>query len=196
MLDGGRDHHGGNPPATVAWDGRQVPNFRRDEAPGDAARRRAEGMVEGADGRLGGGDLGAMYRDRAVRYDFVQERGIDGFVIVSGDRHSFPAGYAAPTLPPKGFDPVGVAFVAGSLHAVGLAEVLEHGLEDHRLRPLFTAERPDGRREATPCCSGTACAPRSNMPARATAPPRWRCAIRTTRRTSTSAAWAGTATRW
>ena len=98
---------------------------------------------------FGGGDLGSIYGERAELYDFIRDRRIDGFVTVSGDRHSFWAGYSAKTLPPKAFEPVGVAFVTGSISAPGLAEALETGLKGHPLRPVFTVERPSGEHEAT-----------------------------------------------
>lgn len=98
---------------------------------------------------LGSGDLGSSYTERAELYDFIRDQRIDGFVTVSGDRHSFWAGYSAKSLPPHAFDPVGVAFICGSISAPGLAESLEHGLKDHPLRPLFVAERPGGKFEAT-----------------------------------------------
>jgi alkaline phosphatase D len=97
----------------------------------------------------GGGDLGGTYHERAELYDFIRDQGIDGFVAVSGDRHSFWAGYAAKALPPRKFEPVGVAFTTGSISAIGLAESMEHGLKDHPLRPLFAVERAGGRYEAT-----------------------------------------------
>ena len=98
---------------------------------------------------FGGGDLGGIYRERAELYDFIRDQRIDGFVTVSGDRHSFWAGYASKSLPPRGFEPVGVAFITGSLSAPGLAEAMEHRLVDHPLRPLFAVKRADGRYEAT-----------------------------------------------
>jgi alkaline phosphatase D len=55
----------------------------------------------------------------------------------------------AKALPPQKFEPVGVAFVTGSISAPGLAEALEHGLKDHPLRPLFAVERPGGKYENT-----------------------------------------------
>jgi len=98
---------------------------------------------------MGSGDIGGAYHERAELYDFIRDRRIDGFVTVSGDRHSFWAGYAAKDLPPRAFEPVGVVFITGSISAPGLAESLEHGLKDHPLRPLFTVQREDGRHEAT-----------------------------------------------
>jgi alkaline phosphatase D len=98
---------------------------------------------------FGGGDLGSIYRERAELYDYIRDNRIDGFVTVSGDRHSFWAGYAAKALPPHDFEPVGIAFVTGSISAPGLAEALEHGLKSHPLRPMFTVERAGGRHEAT-----------------------------------------------
>jgi alkaline phosphatase D len=89
----------------------------------------------------GGGDLSGAYTERAELYDFVRDRGIGGFVTVSGDRHSFWAGYAAKTLPPARFEPVGIAFITGSISAAGAQEALEHGLKDHPLRPLYVVQR-------------------------------------------------------
>src|SRR6202008_4306955 len=77
------------------------------------------------------------------------DRKIGGLVTVSGDRHSFWAGYSAKALPPRAFEPVGVAFITGSISAPGLAEAMEYGLKKHPLRPLFTVERAEGKYEAT-----------------------------------------------
>jgi len=98
---------------------------------------------------FGGGDFSAALTERAEVYDLVREAGVDGFVTVSGDRHSFWAGYAAKALPPAMFDPVGVTFITGSISAPGLAEAMEHSLKGHPLRPLFAVEREGGRYEAT-----------------------------------------------
>lgn len=98
---------------------------------------------------LGGGDLGSIYTERAELYDFIRDSRIDGFVTVSGDRHSFWAGYSAKWLPPKAFEPIGVAFVTGSISAPGYAEALDHGLKGHPLRPIYVAQRPDGTQEST-----------------------------------------------
>jgi alkaline phosphatase D len=62
---------------------------------------------------------------------------------VSGDRHSFWAGYAAAYLPPARFEPVGVSFVGGSMSSPGAMESYEHRLKkDMALRPLYLADRP------------------------------------------------------
>jgi alkaline phosphatase D len=98
---------------------------------------------------FGGGDLSSSYRERTELYEFVRDRRIEGFVTVSGDRHSFWAGYAAKDLPPLPFEPIGVAFICGSISAPGLAEALEHRLKGHPLRPLFTVERENARYEST-----------------------------------------------
>ena len=93
------------------------------------------------------GDHGTAYVERGEIYDFVQSNGITGFATVAGDRHSFWAGLAAKTLPPKPFVPVGIAFVTGSISAPGLVEALEHGLpKDHPLRVLYVGERPGDQR--------------------------------------------------
>jgi alkaline phosphatase D len=90
-----------------------------------------------------GGDHGTAYVERGEIYDFVQAHGITGFATVAGDRHSFWAGFAAKTLPPKSFAPVGIAFVTGSISAPGIVEALEHNLpKDHPLRPLYLGEGP------------------------------------------------------
>ena len=98
---------------------------------------------------FGGGDFSAALTERAEIYDFVRDRGIDGFVTVSGDRHSFWAGYAASALPPGRFVPVGLSFIGASISAPGLAEALEHGLKTNPLRPLYTVERAGKPAEAT-----------------------------------------------
>ncbi len=90
------------------------------------------------------GDHGTAYVERGEIYDFIQANGNTGFAIVAGDRHSFWAGLAAKSLPPKAFVPVGVAFVTGSISAPGLVEALEHALpKDHPLRALYVGEGPD-----------------------------------------------------
>jgi alkaline phosphatase D len=91
-----------------------------------------------------GGDHGTAYVERGEIYDFVQANGITGFTTVAGDRHSFWAGLAAKSLPPKPFAPVGIAFVTGSISAPGLAEALEHVLpKDHPLRTLYVGQGPE-----------------------------------------------------
>jgi alkaline phosphatase D len=98
-----------------------------------------------------GADWSTAYTERAEIYDFIHHHGITGFATVSGDRHSFWAGLAAKSLPPKAFSPVGVAFVTGSISAPGMVEALEYNLpKDHPLRPLFLGQGPlDGRPQPT-----------------------------------------------
>jgi alkaline phosphatase D len=89
------------------------------------------------------GDYGTAYQERAEIYDLVRDERVTGFAIVSGDRHSFWAGYASAELPPGKFDPVGLSFVGASLSSAGTMEALEHGLKkDEPLRALFLADRP------------------------------------------------------
>ncbi|HYI12856.1 MAG TPA: alkaline phosphatase D family protein [Thermoanaerobaculia bacterium] len=96
---------------------------------------------------LGGGDYGTAYAERAEIYQLVRDAKITGFAIVSGDRHSFWAGYAAAELPPGKFEPVGVSFVGASLVSPGVMEAYEHRLpKDALLRPLFLADREAGAR--------------------------------------------------
>ncbi|HEY8010714.1 MAG TPA: alkaline phosphatase D family protein [Rudaea sp.] len=95
-------------------------------------------------------DWGSMYHERAEIFDAVRDAGITGFAIVAGDRHSFWAGYAAKSLPPAAFEPVGVTFVGGSITSVGSAEANEHSLKkDNPLRPLYVANINGGPPQCT-----------------------------------------------
>jgi len=83
-------------------------------------------------------DFSTAFLERGEIYDFIEEHGITGFASLSGDRHSFWAGLAAKSLPPKDFKPVGLAFVTGSISAPGLLESFEHNLPaEHPLRALY-----------------------------------------------------------
>ena len=94
---------------------------------------------------MSSGDYGSAYRERAEIYDLVRDEKITGFAIVSGDRHSFWAGYATSELPPGKFDPVGLSFVGASLSSAGTMEAYEHSFpKADPLRPLFLADRPGG----------------------------------------------------
>ncbi len=96
---------------------------------------------------FGGGDFGSAYTERGEIYDAVRAAGVTGFVTVSGDRHSFWAGYASKSLPPKRFDPVGVAFITGSISSAGLVEAFEHNLaQDLALRSLYLVDSQNGGR--------------------------------------------------
>ncbi|HEY4319935.1 MAG TPA: alkaline phosphatase D family protein [Gemmatimonadales bacterium] len=91
------------------------------------------------------GDYGSAYRERAEIYDLVRDDRITGFAILSGDRHSFWAGYATSELPPGKFEPVGLSFVGASLSSAGTMESLEHTLSKaDPLRALFLADRAAG----------------------------------------------------
>jgi alkaline phosphatase D len=94
---------------------------------------------------LGGGDHGTAYLERTEIYNLVRDAKITGFAIVSGDRHSFWAGYATADMPPGKFEPVGLSFIGASLASPGVMEAYEHRLsKDSPLRPLFLADRPNG----------------------------------------------------
>ena len=97
----------------------------------------------GFDAGTGAGDHSTAYIERGEIYDFVRDHGITGFITVAGDRHSFWAGLAAKALPPKTFEPIGIAFVTGSISAPGIVEAFEHGLpKEHPLRSLFVGQGP------------------------------------------------------
>jgi alkaline phosphatase D len=99
---------------------------------------------------FGGGDPSSAYLERAEIYDWIAQHRIDGFATIAGDRHSFWAGLAAKSLPPAAFEPVGIAFVTGSLSAPGMVEAHEHKFpKQHPLRPLFLADRAGAKPEPT-----------------------------------------------
>jgi len=103
----------------------------------------------GSFANLGGGDYGGAWVERGEIYDLVRDAKITGFAIVSGDLHSFWAGYASAQLPPGKFGPVGLSFVGGSLTSPGAMEGMEHNLKKELpLRALFLADRPGGGRPA------------------------------------------------
>ena len=97
----------------------------------------------GFDAGTGAGDHSTAFVERGEIYDFVRDHGITGFVTVAGDRHSFWAGLSTKGLPPHPFEPVGAAFVTGSISAPGIIEAFEHALPaGHALRPLFVGPGP------------------------------------------------------
>jgi len=100
---------------------------------------------------IGGRDHGSAWTERGEIFDVVREAKITGFAIVSGDRHSFWAGYASAQLPPGKYEPVGLSFIGASLSSPGAAEAHEHRIKkDLPMRPLYLADRTDG---AKPECT-------------------------------------------
>jgi alkaline phosphatase D len=94
-----------------------------------------------------GGDFGSAWIERAEIYDLVRDAKITGFGIVSGDLHSFWAGYASAQLPPGKFEPIGLSFTGGSMTSVGAAEAHEYVIKkDNKFRPLYLADRPGAAR--------------------------------------------------
>src|SRR4029079_14386186 len=92
---------------------------------------------------LGGGDYSSAWAERSEIYDLVRDAKITGFAIVSGDLHSFWAGYASAQLPPGKFQPVGLSFTRGCMASVGGGEANEYAIKkDNKFRPLYLAERP------------------------------------------------------
>ncbi|MFL6753083.1 MAG: alkaline phosphatase D family protein [Sphingomicrobium sp.] len=92
---------------------------------------------------LGGGDHSTAWIERSEIYDLVRDAKITGFASVSGDRHSFWAGYAAAQLPPAKFEPVGLSFVGASLVSPGTMEALEHRPPSKfPMRELYLVDRP------------------------------------------------------
>ncbi|MFD1612989.1 alkaline phosphatase D family protein [Sphingomonas tabacisoli] len=99
-------------------------------------------------GTFGSGDFSGAFAERAEIYDTVRDHKIPGFVTVSGDRHSFWAGYAAPRLPPDGFHPVGLSFITGSISAPGLGEAAEY-MKPSPMLPLFVRKTAGAAPEHT-----------------------------------------------
>ncbi len=99
-------------------------------------------------GTFGGGDFSGAFSERAEIYDLVRDRKVSGFVTISGDRHSFWAGYAAPALPPAVFAPVGISFITGSISAPGLGEASEYQ-KDSPVLPLFVRKTAGAAPEHT-----------------------------------------------
>ncbi len=101
-------------------------------------------------GGFGGGDPATAYFEKGEIFDTVKREGITGFAAVGGDRHSFWAGLAAKALPPAAFEPVGIAFVTGSISAPGMIEASEHNLsKTDPWRALILADRAGAKPEAT-----------------------------------------------
>jgi alkaline phosphatase D len=99
-------------------------------------------------GTFGSGDFSGAFNERAEIYDTVRDHKVSGFVTVSGDRHSFWAGYAAPALPPAGFAPVGLSFITGSISAPGLGEAAEF-FKDSPVLPLYVRKTTGAAPEHT-----------------------------------------------
>jgi alkaline phosphatase D len=98
----------------------------------------------------GGGDYGTAFMERAEIYNTVRDAKVTGFAIVSGDLHSFWAGYAAAELPPGKFEPVGLSFVGASLVSPNTMEAYEHSLPKNiPLRPLFLVDRDGAKPDWT-----------------------------------------------
>jgi alkaline phosphatase D len=92
-------------------------------------------------------DWSTVYLERGEIYDFVRNNDITGFATVAGDRHSFWAGLAAKALPPQPFEPVGIAFVCGSISAPAFVEAYEHVFpKEHPLRSLYIGQGPSDTR--------------------------------------------------
>ncbi|HEX7880863.1 MAG TPA: alkaline phosphatase D family protein [Candidatus Eisenbacteria bacterium] len=146
---------------------------------------------------MGPADYGTAWRERGEICDLVRDNGITGFAIVSGDRHSFWAGYAAAELPPGKFEPVGLSFVGGSLVSPGPMEGTSTGCRRTRRCERcssWTGKVTRNRTGHSTCCSGTVSARASSM-RRAWISRRQRpFPTRTWRRTSSSSISAGTAT--
>ena len=98
---------------------------------------------------FGGGDFSGALTERAELYDFMRDQRIDGFVIVSGDRHSFWAGYAAKALPPAKVRAGRRRFHHRFDLRARTGRSARARLKDHPLRPLFVVERPGGKYENT-----------------------------------------------
>ena len=110
--------------------------------------------------------MAAPGSNAAEIYNLVRDEKIGGFAIVSGDRHSFWAGYAAAQLPPAKFEPVGLSFVGASLSSPGAMEAYEHRPPEDCLCGSYIWSTGRAHRSPTgpsTCCSNTAYAHASNI---------------------------------
>ena len=109
-----------------------------------------ESWPKGEFAMMGGNDYGAAYTERAEIYKLIRDAKITGFAILSGDLHSFWAGYATSELPPGKFDPVGLSFTGASLISPNTMEALEHNpKKDAPLRALFLVDREGAKPDWT-----------------------------------------------
>ena len=77
-------------------------------------------------------------------FSMARDEGITGLAICVGDKHSFWAGYASETLPPRAFEPAGVC-------ARNLTECLAIQLKDrNRFDPAMQAQMAGLPRGYTP----------------------------------------------
>ncbi len=141
--------------STAAWkiwaNSKSAFDWRSDPQNLPAGLTKEAWPADGGYAAMGGNDYGAAFVERAEIYQAVRDAKVTGFAIVSGDLHSFWAGYAAAELPPGKFEPVGLSFVGASLVSPGAMEANEHNLpKDAPLRPLFLADRPADKAAGPP----------------------------------------------
>ncbi len=91
--------------------GQYAGHARHTRRSAQSARRHGQEMAGRKLWRLRRRDPSTAYVERNEIYDVIAREGITGFATVAGDRHSFLAGVATRSLPPRGFEPVGIAFV-------------------------------------------------------------------------------------
>lgn len=174
ILDAGKTYNGGNPPDTIHFDGKDIPNWRKnspaqtmlgkeqkawflDQLATSKSHWKVWGNTLGSlDARIDfqnqnvvpwpdkgyatitAGDWSGYRGELAEICDFVKARSITGFTSVAGDRHAYFAGLLSKSLPPKGFEPVGLEFVTGSISAPGTLEAWEYKFpKDHKLAKAF-----------------------------------------------------------
>jgi alkaline phosphatase D len=85
---------------------------------------------------------GIAIAERQEICDAVRDARVTGFVTVSGNRHSFWAGFSARALPPEPFQPVGVNFITAAISSTSPAEYYASIPAQKRpLGQLIVAER-------------------------------------------------------
>ena len=114
--------------------------------------------------QIGSGDYGSAYHERGEIYDLVRDAKITGFAIVSGDRHSFWAGYAASLCHPRRSSRSGSVSSAPRWPALGrwrlLSTVFPRSIRS--VRCSWPIGRRVSRNGPTTCSSSTASARASN----------------------------------
>jgi alkaline phosphatase D len=174
ILDAGKTYNGGNPPDTLHFDGKDIPNWRKSSPAQTMLGQEQKAWflnqlaASKSHWKVWGNTLGSLdtridfqnqnvvpwpdkgyatitvhdwtaYRSEFAEIcDFVKARGITGFTSVAGDRHAYFAGLLSKTLPPKGFEPVGLEFVGGSISSPGTIEAYEYTFpKDHKLAKAY-----------------------------------------------------------
>ena len=80
--------------------------------------------------------------ERRELLNFAKSQGVTNLVSLVGDRHAFFTGYLSADIPPRGYDPVAVEFVVGSISTPSVFQAAEAVLPlDRPLSPLYLVKQ-------------------------------------------------------